>query len=364
MQEKKVRFARAGKEAFYPTMKKRVNQYFKNNRISRYGNMGMVVKSIFMFSLYTAPFVLMMTGLVSSTLPLLLMWVLMGFGLAGIGMSVAHDANHGAISRHGIVNRLMGYSLNLLGGNAMIWKLQHNVGHHTFTNIEGMDKDINGPPFLRFSPHQTLRKIHRFQHIYVWFFYTLMTLSWVTWGDFSQLLRHRRNGTMTPKAFREGLLQVIAWKVVYYGYIMVLPMLLLSVSPLMLVLGFVFMHMVAGFILSIIFQTAHVMTDATFPLPDEDGKMDNSWAVHQVVTTGNYSPRSRIFSWYIGGLNYQIEHHLFANISHIHYPRIARIVRDTAREFGIPYSTHRTFLAALRDHARMLKQLGRAEAVA
>ena len=323
----------------------------------------MVFKSIFMLTLYFAPLALMLTGITQNVWVLFILWVIMGFGKGGVGLCIMHDANHGAYSSNKKVNQWMSYTINLIGANTALWKIQHNVLHHTYTNIHEADEDINVPVFLRFSPHQKRYWIHRFQHLYVWFFYGLSTLSWVTVRDFLQWARYKKKGLITEKKARQELLQIIGWKLLYIGYILVLPMVILPVSPWMVLLFFICMHFVTGLTLSLIFQTAHVMPTSGFPLPNEKGSIESNWAVHQLATTTNFAPGSRVFSWLIGGLNYQVEHHLFSNICHIHYKEISKIVAKTAAEFNIPYHSQKNFLLAVWSHAKMLYWLGRTELI-
>ena len=353
------RFARNESREFYNVLRKRVNAYFEENSISKQGGRGTVFKCVCMFLLYLVPFYLILAGVVVEPWWVMASWVWMGLGMAGIGLGIMHDANHGSLSKKGIWNRLLGNSMNALGGNSRLWKLQHNNLHHTYTNVDGLDEDLNGKAILRFSPHQAHRPIHRFQHIYAWFFYSLLTLSWVLQSDYFRLFRYRKIGLIQEgAAFTKELVSLIAWKVFYLSYTLVLPLLLTEIAPWLILVGWLVMHLVAGFVLSIIFQTAHVMPESDFPQPDAHNSLENSWAVHQIATTSNYAPRSRFFSWFVGGLNFQIEHHLFSNISHIHYRKLSAIVAGTAEEFGIPYRSHRTFWGALKSHALMLRQLG------
>jgi linoleoyl-CoA desaturase len=253
--------------------------------------------------------------------------------------------------------------MNLIGANSAVWKIQHNTLHHTYTNIEGHDDDISPPSFLRFSPNSPLNAIHRYQHVYTWFFYGLSTISWITSKDFLRLVKYRRMGFFNkPNEFRNTLLKVIAWKVLYYTYTLILPMILLPVSPFIVLAAFLCMHFMTGLIISAVFQTAHVMPDTTFMVPKEEGPMEEEWLVHQLRTTANYSPGSRVFPWLAGGLNYQIEHHLFPDICHVHYRSISKIVRETAAEFNIHYQSYHSFGYALAQHYRMLRMLGRARA--
>lgn len=357
---KQHKFSHQVDSDFFKNLHKRVNAYFVVKGKSTYGDWRLILKTIIMLLLFLGPFIIMLSGAVTGVWGFLLLWVIMGFGIAGIGVNTMHDANHGVFSRHKGFNKLVSLVMNIMGGDAAIWRLQHNVLHHSFTNIHGADEDIIGPPLLRFSPHDRKKGIHGYQHIYAWFLYGLMTLIKVAYTDFKRAVRYRKmNLIKTRKEFTLRLLKIGGGKLFYFGYMLLLPMLFVPFSPWIVLAGFLVMHLVTGFVLSIIFQTAHVMPSSEFPLPDGEGRMQNNWAVHQMLTTTNFSPKSRIFSWFIGGLNYQIEHHLFANISHVHYRDISRIVAETAREFGIPYHCQKNFAYALHNHGKMLYQLGR-----
>jgi len=291
--------------------------------------------------------------------------MLSGLGMAGIGMGVMHDAIHGSYSKNARVNEYMGYTMNLIGANATIWKIQHNVLHHTYTNINEADDDISAPFFLRFSPHAKRYWLHKFQHIYIWFFYGFSTISWITVKDFIRISRYSKIGFFSGKnEVKIEVIKVVGWKLLYYSYALVVPLCMVSLSPWIIILAFLSMHFITGLCISMVFQTAHVMPSIEFPLPDKNGLIASDWSTHQLATTCNYSPRSELFSWFIGGLNYQIEHHLFPNICHVHYKKLSRIVADTAKEYGIPYNSRKTFISAIGDHIKMLRQLGRMELVA
>jgi linoleoyl-CoA desaturase len=341
-------------------LNKRVNEYFKSNHISRTGNAEMVVKTLFMFVLYLAPYALIVSGIVTTSWILILLVVLMSLGLGGIGLSVMHDANHGAYSGRTWVNTLVGYSLNMVGANSFNWKMQHNVLHHTYTNVHEEDEDIISRGVLRLSPHAKWKSIYKFQHIYAWFLYGLMTLSWMFAKDFARIVKYHKTGLVKKQKasiVKEWFI-LITTKVFYIGYIFIVPLAFTSIPWWQILIGIFVMHYIAGFMLAIIFQPAHVIDGTEFPLPDDDRMLENNWAVHQLLTTTNFGNKSKLFSWYVGGLNFQIEHHLFPNVCHVHYRRIASIVKNTAIEYGLPYKSAVTFLDALMGHARLLKQLG------
>ena len=350
---------------FVSELRSRVNGYFKTHNISRFGTPGMKLKTIFMLSLYLVPYALIISGGIADSLPVIACWIIMGAGMAGIGLSVMHDANHGSYSANAKVNRVLGYLLNFLGGSSANWKIQHNTLHHSFTNIEGMDEDIHSNVLLRFSPHYRKYRIHRWQHYYAWFFYSIMTLYWFLLKDYLQLMRYKRNGMLKKhgKNFGKLMVELIISKILYATYILALPLLFSSTPWWITILSFLGMQMISGLVLSVVFQCAHVMPSTEYPLPDIEGNVENNWAVHQLITTTNFSPKSKLFSWLIGGLNYQIEHHLFPNICHVHYRKISDIIRKTALEYGLPYNIQPNFVIALLNHTKMLKTLGRQSAI-
>lgn len=344
---------------FFVTLNQRVNHYFKSNHIERTANTEMVLKTIFMFSLYIIPYIVMMSGLIESIWVMLALTIVMGFGVAGIGLSIMHDANHGAYSTKPWVNNLLGLSLNLVGGHATNWKVQHNVLHHTYTNIHDVDEDISPRGIIRMAPESKWKPIHKYQHYYAWFFYGFMTLVWVLTKDFARIIKYQREGLIKKQktnATREWVI-MLTTKVIYFSYIIVLPMLVLGLSFVQVFVAFLIMHYIAGFILAMIFQPAHVVEGTEYPMPDAEGNLENSWAIHQLHTTTDFGKKQKIFSWYVGGLNYQVEHHLFPNICHVHYREIAKIVEQTAKEFGLPYKSKETFIDAVVAHARQLKIL-------
>jgi linoleoyl-CoA desaturase len=287
----------------------------------------------------------------------------MGCGMIGIGTSVMHDANHGTYSRNKRINNFIGWILEVIGGYTVTWKIQHNVLHHTYTNIAGLDEDIDSIILLRFSPRQKWYWFHRYQYIYAWFFYMIMTLYWMTAKDYLQVVRYKQHDLLVKQkvSLKQALFRITLYKLFYYSYILFLPIMFSGMPWYHVLLGFLIMHFTAGLFLSCIFQPSHIMETSSFSEPVADSgerRMEDSWAVHEVKNTTNFSPDSRILSWFIGGLNYQIEHHLFPHICHVHYPHIAPFVKSTVLSFGLPYNVQPTFLKALREHARMLKILG------
>jgi linoleoyl-CoA desaturase len=361
MKPQRIKFSNNNNNDFFETARKKVNLYFATKNISKFGDYSMVIKTIVMLFIYLAPYILLLTIDISSIWVVFFLWLIMGFGMAGIGLSIMHDANHGSYSKYPFVNKMLGYFINLVGGSATNWKIQHNVLHHAYTNVDGHDEDIATVSVLRLSPNQKRKSIHKYQYIYAWFLYSLMTIFWFTYKDIPQLMRYKKAGRLQSQNDKYGWLmfELIASKILYVTYILVIPILVLDIPWWATVLAFLTMQTVCGLLLTTIFQLAHIMPTSDFPLPDQQGNLENNWAIHQLHTTANFSPRSRIFSWYIGGLNYQIEHHLFPNVCHIHYKNISKIVKSTAAEYGIPYHSQPNFIIAIINHMKMLRSLGR-----
>lgn len=355
----RYKFSKDLNKEFSAELKKRVTAYFKDNGINRSGNPEMTGKALFAFTVYITSYLVMLLGGFTSIPLLFLLWTLVSMGYVFLGTSVMHDALHGTYSKRRSVNNLMGATAMLIGIDSSIWKIQHNVFHHTYTNIEHADEDINPRYFLRFSPNQPRRWFHHYQHIYAVFFYGVTTLMWATIKDFVKVYDYRKREVIKKgREFRVQLGGMIIRKVLYHIVFLVLPIIFLDVSPWIVVLMFIYMHFVTGVLLSLIFQTAHVMPSSEFLMQDEP-KVEQNWQVHQISTTSNYAMKNKLFAWLFGGLNFQVEHHLFPDICHIHYPHISKLVKQTATEYDLPYHAEKSFGSAIVNHFRLLRKLGR-----
>ena len=347
---------------FFKTLKSRIDNYFIATNQLRVGDYRMYLKTLIMLTTYLVPFYFVVFVDIQSTWVYLSLWFVMGIFMAGIGFSVMHDAIHGSYSKYKSLNKILGEVINFVGGASINWKIQHNVLHHTYTNIEEYDQDLDAPSILRFSPNQKKLKLHKYQHIYAWLIYCLLTLNWATYKDFNSILRYKKMGLIGggKNQFAIELTKIILTKIFYFSFILFLPLYFGSASVLTSVIGFFIMHGLASLILSSIFQPAHVMEACGFDTAGVDNIIKQDWAAHQILNTVNFAPKNKILSWFAGGLNYQIEHHLFPNICHIHYKDLSKIVEETAKEYGLPYFVQPTFRSALFSHAKMLKKLGAA----
>lgn len=283
---------------------------------------------------------------------------LSGFAKAFVGTGVMHDAAHGSFSKHSWVNNLFAHVLYVLGGYLPNWKMQHNVIHHSFTNVHEHDDDIDTRGLIRLSVHQPRKSMYRFQHIYAWFTYALMTLLWITTKDFFQAVRYHKAGKPGYENIRKHLALVTLSKLGYYTVWLLVPMFVWDASVLQVVVWFLCMEFVAGFTLGVIFQPAHIFEKSL----NLEAPVAEDFVSHQIRTSCDFATNSRVLTWLFGGLNHQTTHHLFPSVSHVHYVLITKeLLPKICEEAGVSYNNAGSFVDALRGHARALKRLGREE---
>jgi len=353
-----IRFSKKDPAQFFKTLRQRVNKHFSENQIKKTGNFKMYFKTFVILSVFFGSYGLMLGGFFTGWTALI-PYTILGFAVALIGTCIMHDSNHGAYSNNAFVNKIMSYSMNLVGASNFTWKIQHNHLHHTYTNVYHLDEDIDDKPFLRLSPHGKLKKYHRFQHVYAFVLYCFATISWVISKDFKQLYAYNKSGMTRRSGYNptKETIEMILSKSIYYFYILILPI-MLGVHWGAALLGFVIMHAIAGFIITVIFQLAHVVEGPEHFEAEENGSSENTWAIHQIRTTANFSTKNKFITWCAGGLNFQIEHHLFPSICHIHYPELSKIVKQTVEEFGLPYHEYKKLGKAVHSHVKVLKSFG------
>ncbi|HXD76222.1 MAG TPA: acyl-CoA desaturase [Puia sp.] len=341
--------------AFFQSVKKSVDTYFKANDLKRTGNWKLYLKAAILIPAAIGLYVFLLWGHYS-WLPGILASVLFGVALVCIAFNVMHDACHNSFSERKWVNNLMGLSMNALGSNAFIWKIKHNVIHHTYTNVDGIDDDIANGPLLRQCTTQKWLPIHRFQFLYMFVLYGLSTLSWALGTDFARYFRKRIHNTPINRVSTKQ--HVIFWasKLLYVFFYALLPIYFLGWQTWLI--GFLAVNITMGLSLSIVFQLAHIVEKTTFEWANGPRIIGEEWAIHEVKTTADFAPENKVISWLAGGLNFQIEHHLFPQISHIHYAALSKIVRRQCEIFAVPYNYYPSGWKALCSHVRWMKVLG------
>lgn len=354
-----VKFASG--DVFLNVLRKRVDEYFTRTGKRRRDCVEMYVKTAVILTWFVASYALLVFW-ASTWWQVCLLAASLGASMACVGFNIQHDGSHSAYSTRRWINTLTGMALDLLGGSSYFWKKTHNLVHHSFTNITGHDGDIDLGILGRLSPHQRRLGFHRLQHIYLWVLYGFLTVKWQFFDDMRVIIGGRLSKFTFARPKGWDLVVFVGGKLLFISLAFVIPMLLHSwtvVIPVFFLTSFV-----QGLLLSVVFQLAHCVEDAEFPMPIEGtGRMENAWAVHQVETTVDFARKNRLVTWFTGSLNYQIEHHLFPQICHVNYPAISEVLESTCREFGVNYSAHDTVLAAVRSHYRWLREMGRNPAV-
>lgn len=340
---------------FSKALKQKINNYFNEESRTKTGDRHLLIKAAVLLGLALVLYIILIFvqphWLISA-----LLCIVLGVNFAAIGFNIMHDAGHGSFSDSKKLNSILSYSLNLLGGNIYLWKLKHNIAHHTYTNIDGEDHDIE-IKFMRVHPDQPLRKHHRFQHLYFLLLYSISYLAWIFYQDYEKYFRQKLGNDSAPFhfPFRE---KVVFWisKVIHFFVFIVVPVLVLGWLPTLT--GLLITGVTCGLCLATVFQLAHVVSDTELKTV-EGSKVEAEWMVHQLNSTANFATRSTILTWLLGGLNFQVEHHLFPKISHVHYPAINAIVKDTCMEYGIKYVEYATFLEAFKSHVRVIRRMSR-----
>lgn len=358
----KVTFSKKN-PVFYNDLKCSVEEYFSTTKIQKTGDWRLYSKALVLIPAAVFLYVFLL-GFQYPVWMGVFFAALLGFVLASIGFNVMHDACHGSYSSKKWVNNLLGLTLNALGGNAFIWKFKHNIVHHTYTNVDGIDDDIAKSPIMRQCSTQKWVPAHKFQHIYVVLVYAISSFAWVILMDFTKYFSQKIFNTPLQKMNRNE--HVIFWvsKIMYLAFYVAVPVYFVGWGAW--AIGFAAMHVTMGLVLALVFQLAHVVEHTEFEVVGamDSKQIENEWAIHQVKTTANFAPKNKIISWFVGGLNYQVEHHLFPRVSHIHYPAISKIVEDTCVKHDLPYNQYSTMTAAVASHFRMMKQLGKRPTVA
>lgn len=343
--------------SFHSELKKRISSYFDLAGKSQTGNTALFIKALILIS----AFVFFYIHLVFFTPPpvwAILECVVTGCLVASIGFNVMHDGAHGSFSKYKWMNSVAAFSLNILGGNSFMWNMKHNVIHHAYTNVDGIDDDIDIQPWMRMSETQKRYKLHKYQHLYFWFFYSLLYIFWVFMLDYQKYFKSKV-GAMPLKKMKISD-HIVFWGFKLFHAFLFVGLPIYKVGLTDWIIGFLILSCIAGFVLSLVFQLAHTVEQTAFPVANpETGKMEDEWAIHQIKTTANFATKNKVVSWLVGGLNFQIEHHLFPKISHIHYPAISKIIKQTCGEYGLVYIEYPRVRKAVASHVAFLRHMGR-----
>jgi linoleoyl-CoA desaturase len=351
--QRPLRFAPAGAE--YARLRAVVDAHFAGR--TRHADARMVGKALLMLGWVLTAWYPLAMGRVDGW-PAVGLCVVLGAACGGLGLNVPHDANHLAWSRRRWINIAIGRAANLLlGPSSYMWQLRHNIMHHVRPNIAGQDDTISYGGVLRIKPDQPLRRFHRWQHVYVWPLYGIVLAKWFLWDDFRWFFGRRMATYRLVIAPRDQVAFLVG-KAVWLGFMVGVP--LAHAGPARVALGFAIVYYVFSFILVGITQLAHVNDAVVFPDPDPStGQISDEWLVHQLRTTADFAAGNPLVCFYAGGLNFQVVHHLFPRVCHVHHPALQAVVKRALAEQGVPYLEYPTFGAAVAAHGRFLRRMGR-----
>lgn len=354
---KQITFKDEPVNGFYSTLKERVENYFEQNKLSRFATPLSIVKSIVFFMTFVGLYILILNSANSPLWLFFLYWFLLGMFVLFTAMSIIHDASHQVYSKHKWINEILLRFMNLVGADGYIYRYKHNIAHHPFTNIPGVDIDLEQSSVVKVTPYTETKKSHRYQHWYMRLIYPIyFTVFWLLFRDF-KYYNLEYIGTTKPRHPARHKAFLIFSKAFYFFYLLVIPALVLPHPFWTILIGFLLLHLGSGVVAMFALLSNHVVEDSVFVQPDENGYIDCSWGEHQLRTTDDFSPDSAIISFMFSGLNLHTAHHLFPNYCHhAHLPAVTKILRETASEFGLRYR-YRSTTGGLSSHFRLLKKL-------
>ncbi|MDH5365828.1 MAG: fatty acid desaturase [Cyclobacteriaceae bacterium] len=345
------------KDEFYITAKKRVNDYFMEIGEIGKKNIFLYFKAILFLSIHVILYLLLLKSeniwIAASCM------ILMGPMSILIGINIAHDGAHGAISKYKIVNKFFLSLLDFLGANSYMWKNRHVHSHHLYPNILNSDADLKQNPLIRIFPNDELKSYHRYQYLYAPFLYLLYTMNWLLFRDFHDFTAEKIGSFKIKQHPKNEFLKLLLFKSIYLSYILIVPVIYSNLSISAIILSYILMNFSASILITLALIPSHVAENSLFPLPDEKGMMPNSWSHHQVLTIIDFATKNRFLNFFFGGFNHHVAHHLFPKICHIHYPKITPIIKQTAQEFGLKYNYEDSFINAYISHFKLLKNNGK-----
>jgi linoleoyl-CoA desaturase len=343
-------------DRFPAVLRQRLDQYFTDRNLSPKANGLMTLKIVLGLLLWAGTYLSLYVFHLDSW-AFFAIYILHGLGHTFLVLNVAHDSNHNAISNKFAVNRALSYVFDLCGVNSYMWRILHHRGHHSCVNIHGEDEAISGRRMIfRFSAHAPRVWVHRFQHVYALAFYAFFSLDYVFFKDFEYYFIPEVKTLRREHHPAHELLLLFGGKLFYYTYMLILPVVVLGRTPALVGLSFLAAHLVAGLCMVIVFQTSHALDESAFPTRRHEY---GHYIYHILATTADYGTESPLTTFLVGGLNHHVAHHLCPQASHTHYPKLTRIIRQTAREYGVTYREHQSIWEALGHHMKLLRQLGR-----
>jgi linoleoyl-CoA desaturase len=340
-------------------LKQRIDDYFHRKKVTRHFNSKMVVKIVFGILFWGATYFAILQS--SSALTCIIFFSIHGLSHVFLGLCIGHDASHHGTFRKSHHNKILSViSFDFLTGvNSYRWHLAHNASHHPNINVRNMDPNLEVTSLLRLTPHQTRTKMHFYQHIYGSFLYLFLMLVWVVYNDLKFFIVKPRVGVYDKIKIpvREYFLMIIA-KAFYVSYMIIIPIYLIDIHWVFVIIGFISMQFISGFLVAFILQVSHIQEELHYPQERTPGATPE-WIRSIVNSTIDYGINHKVFTWFFGALNLHTIHHLHPNICHVHYHDLSLILSETLQEYGVDHDGKLSPMEAYKLHLKSLKYFGR-----
>jgi linoleoyl-CoA desaturase len=338
-------------DTFYAELKNLVRNYINNH--SKYVYLISGIKSILLISVSVFLYVCILNY--GNNLPILFAaYALMGIVIIMIFLNIIHPAAHNSLFRSKRLNALCQYIFEFLGTSSYLWKIKHVRLHHPYANIPNWDCDIEQSDIIKIFPDARYYWYHRYQYIYGPFMYLMYTLNWIFHRDFKDLFDRTRIVSRAVKISRFEIIKLVFVKLFYLFYTIVIPCLVLDVSLLNIITAFLFMHFIASGLGLIALVSTHVGEDAKWTYLPKDGKIQQTWAYHQIVSANDFSTNNWAANLAFGYFNHHVAHHLFPSINPQLYPGVTRLIKNYAAENDLPYKCY-NINHTLRSHYKLLR---------
>jgi linoleoyl-CoA desaturase len=283
-------------------------------------------------------------------------YVLMGLMMVLLYLNIIHEASHNSLFRNKKINSLFMYLFDLIGANSYIWKLRHTRLHHNFSNVAGWDSDIQQSSLFKVFPSDETKRIHRNQHIRVFFVYPLYLLNWLLIRDFKDYFSKQQTIQKICKIPFIEYVKLFLFKSVFLFFIIIVPAVFFDFTWLQSLAAFVIMLIVAGVFALTVLLPPHANIKNDFPVV-ENGALSSSWFRHQLETTNDITTSNWFTRHIMGDFNYHLAHHLFPKISHVYASEVSKIIKEHASRYDLPYRSY-TLFEALKYHYLLIKKNG------
>ena len=346
----------------YHQIKTKADAYLNDPKMKRMGQIALWIKFISLCAIIGISYNFLIHATTFNAL--LISYLIFGFVFLLLGINFGHDAAHHCVSGNRIVDSILFQLIfGLQGLSSYIWQIRHNFSHHIFPNVYENDTDLEISDLILLSPHQKKLAVHKYQHIYAIFLYMLFSLSWIFVVDFKMLTRKKHANINIGKVPVFELVKLVIIKAAYICIFLVLPAHYSSLSYWAVIGAYLIMNIVVSVFLAFTFFISHHVNETEYlDAIDHEKTVPDSWIRRQIVSTVDFNTHSAVANYLFGGFNLHVAHHLFPGLSHIYYPRLTRMIKETLEENNLNWYQSYSFFDGVVSHLSLLKKNGRMHA--